>query len=238
MNNKDKKNSLSSEVEDRLDEIFLEDDETEFDASSDMSEASKNPLTELKAVVLSIDWEINDEIMTKFMEEIRGLLSEYSHDHTLTMFLRLLGSIGKYIQGNKANSHPDSIKMLGSVYNSFEKAALSKDMSDGERKKLLEVEANQLKALKNKILKAQGGPSAPEKSNQTAAKASAQRAGDAPYSSRLSADQEDRLASTTDKPVEQAMPPALQAFLIEIKKTIRVEIQTLKEELKVWMKEQ
>jgi hypothetical protein len=49
----------------------------ELDESSgfmeDSSDLGRSPLKELKTIVLSIDWEINDEDMTRFIEQVETL---------------------------------------------------------------------------------------------------------------------------------------------------------------------
>ena len=53
-----KDNSVSSEVESRLEELFTEDGDADDDNFNDMASPADERLRDLKAVVLSIDWEI------------------------------------------------------------------------------------------------------------------------------------------------------------------------------------
>ena len=112
-----------------------------------------SPIRELKSTILSIDWEITDEIMTKLTEQIGRSRDAYKNDKAIVLFLQLLDSVGKYIKTNKANTHPDAIKLLNSVYTSLEKVALSKGISSAEKEKTLLFEVKRFKKLKEKMVK-------------------------------------------------------------------------------------
>lgn len=147
-----KDRSVSSEVKSRLEELFREDDGPDHD---DIFEASQKPaddvLRALKAVVLSIDWEINDETMSGLMDQIAVLKNVYQQDRVLLLFLQLLGKLGVYIKAKKANAHPDSIKLLNSAIQSFEKAVLDNKLSESDRKKLLQDQVSRFVELKERV---------------------------------------------------------------------------------------
>ena len=71
----DGEESIAVEVEDRLDDIFREGD-TSSNGLAESVDSKDSPLRELKTIVLSIDWEITDEVMTKFIEQI-GILKKH-----------------------------------------------------------------------------------------------------------------------------------------------------------------
>jgi hypothetical protein len=147
-----KDRSVSSEVKNRLEELFSEDDGPDHD---DIFETSQKPaddvLRALKAVVLSIDWEINDETMSGLMDQIAVLKNVYKQDRILLLFLQLLGKLGVYIKAKKANAHPDSIKLLNSAIQSFEKVVLDNKLSESDRKKLLQDQVSRFLELKERI---------------------------------------------------------------------------------------
>ncbi len=143
--------SVSSEVKSRLEELFKEDDGPTHDDIFEESENSDDVLRALKAVVLSIDWEINDETMSSLMDQISILKNVYQQDRILLLFLQLLGKLGVYIKAKKANAHPDSIKLLNSTIQSFEKAALDNKLSDSDRKQLLQTEVSRFIVLKEQV---------------------------------------------------------------------------------------
>ncbi len=145
-------NLLASEVEKRLEDLFGESGEsTDFVEEPNDAEPEDSPLKELKATILSIDWEISDEIMDRLASQIASLKDEFRADSIMVPFLLLLDSIGRYIKVKKAHAHPDAVKVLNSVYSGLEKVALSKGLTNQERKRVLSAEVQRFKQLKEKI---------------------------------------------------------------------------------------
>jgi hypothetical protein len=100
---------------------------------------------------MSIEWEITDEVMERFLAQIDAVKTRFEADRILVMFLQLLGSLGLYIKTNKGKAHPNAFKLLNSVYANFEKAASAGSISPSEKKKLLYLELNKYKELKGQI---------------------------------------------------------------------------------------
>ncbi|MBW2216645.1 MAG: hypothetical protein JRF34_05560, partial [Deltaproteobacteria bacterium] len=135
---------------------------TDFDdVSSDIEDAptleedndalEQSPLKELKPIVLSIDWEISDEIMSRFLDQVNSLMGIYQGDRIILMFLNLLNSVGKYIKAKKENSDADVVKLLNSSYAGLEKAVLTKEITEDEKKKLIITEVNKFKKIREKL---------------------------------------------------------------------------------------
>jgi len=160
--------TLTDEVERRLGEIFEEKSPT-ASIEEDSAHLEDTPLKDLKATVLSIDWEITDETMASLLKEIGRLKDVYKDDQILVLFLKLLESIGKYVKLSKAGAHPDAVKLFNWVYNSFEKVAVSEGMPEGERKEILFGEIDRFKKVKELIAVRKAGaarrkPAIPEAS--------------------------------------------------------------------------
>lgn len=117
----------------------------------DAEEIENSPIKDLKSIILSLEWEITDPVMGKLEEEIRKLEIIAQDDKIILAYLQLLGSLGKYIRNKLARAHVDSITLLHAVYESLEKAMLSKEMSDGAKKKMLIAHVTQYKKLKKEI---------------------------------------------------------------------------------------
>lgn len=216
--------AVTSEVEDRLDDIFgaEEDNPTASLDNGPLSEDS--PLRNLKGIVLSIDWEITDEIMGGFLGEVEALRKQYAHEKIPALFLQLLGSVGAYIRNQKARAHPDSIQVLNSAYNSFEKVLVSDPMmSETEKRKWLYTEVNRFKKLKQDIARAradQAQPHVDQEPEPEAASAAASSSG-----------------GTQESALDlEGMPPheAFAYALEEIKQVIKSEFQSLRAELRLW----
>ena len=174
--------NIVSEVEDRLTDLFGASDNDAPDAEvtteaesvpdfddvrSDIEDAptleeehadlEESPLKDLKSIVLSIDWEISDEIMSRFLDQVNGLMKVYQDDRIIQMFLKLLNSVGRYIKAKKENSDADVVKLLNSAYAGLEKAVLTKEITEDEKKKLIIAEVNKFKKIRERL---EGKPAA------------------------------------------------------------------------------
>jgi len=154
-----KQSKVDSDLANRLDTLF---DESGSEESSGQTKGqSKDPLDELKSLVMSIEWEITDEVMERFLSQIDLLKTRFGEDRISVMFLQLLGSLGLYVKTNKGKAHPNAFRLLNSVYTSFEDAATPGKISPSEKKKLLYVELNKYKELKEQIESLRGPESEP-----------------------------------------------------------------------------
>ena len=110
-----------------------------------------NPLTELKATLLAVDWEINDDIMAAMLLHAEKLEETFQDNKVNQLFLQLLRAVGRYIKTQKANAHPDAIKLLSSIYTGLEIVSMAEGMTDAEKKKILKIEVDRFKSLKQKV---------------------------------------------------------------------------------------
>ena len=69
--------TLSAELENRLDDLFGENNTAPAEAQDDDISAHY-PLAELKNLILSIDWEITDDVLVKFLQQIKDLKLTYN----------------------------------------------------------------------------------------------------------------------------------------------------------------
>jgi hypothetical protein len=148
---KNKKNgNIAGEVESQMEYLFEENDKTPV-FSEDSGASDDSPIKSLKASILSIEWEISDELLNTLVGEIGKLEQTFKGDKDLLLFLQLLGSVAKYIKKRKVNAHPDAITLLNSVYNSLERVVLSKDILEDEKRETLLVQVGNFKKLKERI---------------------------------------------------------------------------------------
>ena len=235
--------TLSSELESRLDDLFGETNAPLPDAG-DSDPSAHYPLAELKNLILSIDWEITDDVLEKLLQQIKDLNLTYKHDKIVLTFLQILRSLGDYIKTNRAKSHPKAFKILNSVFSSLDKVVLSKDMGETVKKKILRTEMNRYKELKTQISQSKtAGQRKPKaKSAQTDKPEIEEKREEAPLTESepsvqlLEAevaelpvsdqDQEPDVVSLREPSVE-----ALAEAVEEIKKFIHDEIKALKKEI-------
>ena len=142
---------LIDEIDGRLDDLFGE-EKPSRKSDGESGDHKENPLKELKAVVLSIDWEITDDVMNRLAEQVVKLKKRYKDNKIVFILLQLLGSIGEYIKANRGKSHPDSFKFLNSLYKNIDSVVNTKGLPESEKKKILAVEVNKYKILKEKLL--------------------------------------------------------------------------------------
>ena len=194
--------NFKEEVDDRLENLFAEDELSESRPESE-GEKADYPLRELKTIVLSIDWEITDEVMVRFVEQVNALQDIYQNDKIVLVFLQLLGSIGEYIRINLAKSHPDAFKILSSLFEQLDRVVQAKDLTETDRKKILAAELNKYKKLKGQLV--------PLKAAAEARKPSPPPA----------------VSATEPAPSED-----LHQAIVDIKQTLASELKTIREELK------
>jgi hypothetical protein len=199
----DEQEKISAEVDEQLEYLFAESGGGEGGTEE---EAKTDPLRELKAVFLAVDWEINDEIMSAMLRQIDSLKKIFAKDRIVVLFLQLLGAVGKYIKAQKANAHPDAVKLLNSIYTSLEIVSMSEGMTETERKRILRSEVKRFQSLKEELARRKQPA---QKTPETAAKSVAE-----------------------PKAADTEVPPALRYVLEEIRKTIRSEFAALRDELK------
>jgi len=212
----------------------------ESDGSSDLIEdigdRDDSPLRHLSAIVLSVDWEINDETMSGLIEETERLKDVYEDDRTLVLFFQLLGAVGTYIKTHKAGAHPDSITLLTSIYSSLVSVMPSKGIDEAGRKKILLVEVKKFRELKEQIglLKAgmtekkEIGPSDEIKSVPEIQKKDVAL-------KEVSRSPEDLREDLFGSDKGPALPHEAFAFALEeVKEVIKAEFRALRAELKLW----
>jgi hypothetical protein len=215
--------NLNPELENRLDDLFDENN-TLLPDNEDRDVSEYYPLSELKNLILSIDWEITDEVLEKLLQQIKDLNMTYEHDKTVLTFLQILNSLGVYIKKNRAQAHPKTFKTLNSVFSSLDKVVLSKDMVETDKKKILSTEMNRYKKLriqiaqsktekkKHKVKRQEPGTTGPESFFQTP------NAGKEEFPN----------TEQRQEPSAEALTKAVE----EIKQYIHAEIEALKAEIK------
>jgi hypothetical protein len=235
---------LSNELESRLDDLFGENNGALPDAD-DNEAAAHYPLAELKNLILSIDWEITDDVLVKFIQQIKDLKLTYKHDKIVLTFLQILNSLGDYIKVNRARSHPKTFKILNSVFSSLDKVVLTRDMPDPAKKKILRTEMNRYKELRAQISRGKTAEKEKAKVRPAAEDKPAVESAveDQPVTLTEPSAQPDKTEVTEESiPAQEAEPVAgtgseasaasLAAAVEEIKKYIHEEISALKEEIK------
>jgi len=235
--------TMSTELESRLDDLFGEDNGALPDFG-DNEPAAHYPLAELKNLILSIDWEITDAALEELLQQLRDLKLTYKHDKIVLAFLQILNSLGIYIKTNRGRSHPKTFKILNAVFSSLDKIVLTPDMAETVKKKMLLVEMKRYKELRTQISRRKTAvrPKAEAISTEAAAAEITAEAEQQPVTATESSEQTsetDMAASPAadqgQKPDKAVVDPAsietLADAVEEIKKYIHDQISVLTKEI-------
>ncbi|WP_319588638.1 hypothetical protein [uncultured Desulfobulbus sp.] len=129
-------------------ESFNTEDVDLFEFTSEES----SPLTRLKSIILSLDWEINDDILQELDDELNNLQQTiWQNDKVAEVYLQGLSKIGNYIRTKGAYAHPNSIKLLLTFFYNFEKIISSEQITGEEITQLLKGDVRKFKILQYQI---------------------------------------------------------------------------------------
>ena len=232
--------------EDRFEKIF--------GALTPSRPAPVSPLKDLKSIILSLEWEIDDSILSKFDEELVRLDGTFSNDQVVLGFLRILRFLGRYVRVRGTEADPGSVLLLMSAYDDLERILLSLDMTVAERRSIFLECIRKYREWADGIDLDKGG----EKADRAGAAAEPRHdaAAPAPASDEKTEDAGEHLpaADSEDKPAA-ALPPAKEyaagmeeilaairgmtpheaiAYAVaDMKKTLREEMESLRGELNV-----
>ncbi|KAB2888325.1 MAG: hypothetical protein F9K32_16910 [Desulfobulbaceae bacterium] len=134
-------------VADEYDDSFQTDNVDLFEFPS----YDESPLARLKSLVLSIDWEITDEVLRQFNDELVDLKDIWAGEKIYLVYIQALEKISKYIYQEKADSNPNAIKLLLALYYNLEKMVSSDSMTEEEKRELLLEDVKKFELLKKQI---------------------------------------------------------------------------------------
>jgi hypothetical protein len=237
--------SLTEELEERLDIFFGEDGHEE---AATPPARSKSPLEELRSILLSLEWEITDGHLDKFLAELENLKSSHKENSIEHLFIKLLDSIVRYIKVRKANAHPNTIKLLNNAFRNFATVVESTSASESEKKNFLLATINEFKEVKAAIAKDKMGRAqdqaspapAPKPAFTIQAQSGTIEPGDAFLEMEPAAEappelKAERYAASPPLGLDGMTPhEAFALAMQQIKQTIEKEFQALRAELRMW----
>lgn len=146
--------TFAFDLENRLDDFFSDSlpSQDELPANEPPTANSDLPLKDLKSTILAIDWEITDDALNTFIDQIDGLMEACADDKVVHTLLKLLRSLGKYVRTHKSKAHPDTIKRIMSVYATLEESVTNEGLARSDKEKKLLDEVRQFQRLKAKII--------------------------------------------------------------------------------------
>ncbi len=129
------------------DEEFDTDDIDLFEFTS----LDDTPLTLLKSIVLSLDWEITPEILQELIDETLNLQESFAEDQVVLVYLQGLEKLSRYVQSELARAHHNAIKLLATYYYNLEQIISSPDITNDEISNLLKMDVRKFKILQYQI---------------------------------------------------------------------------------------
>ena len=133
------------EVKKRLDEIFSYETKINKTAKKTHKTMCTNLLYNLRTLLLSIEWEITDDILAKYLNETIQLQRLFQNNRYLKRLLQI-----QYFYGRFIKTYPDRIplktyKILYTLYNCMNNILTNKKLSDFEKKKIVAQEIHRYK---------------------------------------------------------------------------------------------
>jgi hypothetical protein len=195
-----------------------------------------SPLKDLKSTVLSIEWEVTEQIMEKFDKEVNKLSDALAEDKIILGFLKILRFLGMYIRVKGVDAHYVSVKLLMSVYDNLEKALLTKDISDAQKHELLCEEVKKYRDWVYTVDLAAKEDEAERKETHVSKEPAiaSMKQKELPKDKAIRAAQE---AVTPAGGMEMTPHEAFAFALDEIRKVISAEFSAIRAELKLWRQE-
>jgi hypothetical protein len=221
--------NLNPEIEKKMDDPLNKSKVVLSDSNNENHHSAEHyPLSELKNLILSIDWEITDEVLEKLLQQVEDLNMVYEHDKTILMLLQILNSLGVYIKKNGAKAHPKTFKTLNSVFSSLDKVVISTSMGTADKNKILNTEMDRYQNLRIQIAKS--------KAEKKKDKIKPQQSGPASAESFFPTPDNGGKEFENAKQVRQFSAEDMTKAVDEIKQYIHAEIDALKVEIKSLLK--
>ena len=141
----DKKNVQQQEpdqptIEDLISRATPDDSNDIDKAASEIASSSSvmySPLKDIKPIILSLEWEIDNVMLDQLDTEISKLQELYKDNYTILGFSFILRFLGRYIRVRGTDSNRGSVALLLSVYDNLEDVILSKDMKPESKRAIL-----------------------------------------------------------------------------------------------------
>ena len=136
---------FSVEIVKRLDEIFSDETKIKKSAKKTNKMMCINSLYNLRILLLSIEWEITDDILSKYLNETIQLQRLFQNNRYLKRLLQIQYFYGRFIKTYPNRIPLKTYKILYTLYNCMNNILANKKLSDFEKKKIVEQEIHRYK---------------------------------------------------------------------------------------------
>jgi len=189
----------------------------------------EHPLQVLKVLVLSIDWEISEDTVRGFLQEIGRLTKKHANDPVNRKWFELLTGIGHYVYKRKSDIHPEAIRLLHAIYVDLEATFFPDRMPEQKRRERLLSRVAEYNRLRD-IVRTGGTPDTetPKASKQAKVEPAHESSdGGKPEISTEAGDEENRML------LHEVFAQALE----EMRHLIQAEFRALRAEIRLWRAE-
>ena len=132
--------SMNEELDSRLDELF-------DDVKPEKTVKKTDPLENLQAVVLEMEWEIGDKNLDTYLLELKRAGERFKEDKPILVYIKLMDTMGRYLKAKKVAAHPETVSFLKACYDSFE-VAVGAGVPASEKNRMAAVQVGEFKRFK------------------------------------------------------------------------------------------
>lgn len=152
-----------------LDDVADESFDTGYVDLFEYAGEEESPISRLKTIMLSIEWEITDDVLIDFNDELLSAQQEWVDDPVKQVYIQALQKISKYIYQKKSDSHHNAMKVMIAFFYDLEKIVLDTEISEEAKREILFEDVKKFERLKKQI----GLSGEPEKSEDSEIEAEA-----------------------------------------------------------------
>ncbi|MBT8347286.1 MAG: hypothetical protein KJO28_13390 [Desulfofustis sp.] len=134
-----------------LDEIADESFDTGYVDLFEYTGEEESPIARLKTLMLSIEWEITDQVLIDFNDELLQAQQAWTDDPVKLVYIQALQKITKYIFQKKSDAHHNAMKVMIAFFYDLEKIVLDEEISEQEKKEILFDDVKKFERLKQQI---------------------------------------------------------------------------------------
>ncbi len=143
--------NFDKEVERQLDKIFPENNLNMTTKRSRENYQAFYPINKLKKIVRNLEWEITDDLIEKYIEQIKQLNRIFKDDKHVIPLIKLQYLIGNLIRTRKSDTPHYGFKMLRTLFNSMNKIVSDKTLNKNIKQKIISQEMKRYYQLKKLI---------------------------------------------------------------------------------------
>jgi hypothetical protein len=138
-------------VERQLDKIFPENNFNMITKRNRKNDHAFYPINKLKKIVLNLEWEVTDNLIEEYIEQINQLNGIFKDDKHVIPLIKLQYLLGNLIRTRKSDTPHYGFKMLRTLFNSMNRIVSDKTLNINIKKQIISKEIKRYYQLKRLI---------------------------------------------------------------------------------------